>query len=112
MPRTPLPSISRTDNLPSQITPFIGREQEAVAVLELLLGHDTRLLTLTGPPGIGKTRLSLDVAAKLAPHYPDGVWFVPLAPVTDPSLAASSIAQVLDLKQSGNRPIAESLGDY
>lgn len=68
-------------NLPAQSTPFIGREQDVADVRQRLLRDDTRLVTLVGPPGIGKTRLSLQVAAEVRDRFADGVFFIPLAPV-------------------------------
>src|SRR4051794_32787657 len=70
---------NHTSNLPQQLTPMIGRDQEAVTVRRRILRDDTRLLTLTGPGGIGKTRLALHVAGTLLQEFEDGVFFVPLA---------------------------------
>ena len=75
------------NNLPQQVTSFIGREKEIEAV-KTLLGK-TRLLTLTGSGGCGKTRLSLQVAADVLENYPDGVWLVELAPLADPALVTA-----------------------
>jgi len=92
----PLKSLHQT-NLPVQPTPLIGRERELSEVLSYLRGG-TRLLTLTGTGGTGKTRLALHAAAELADDYPDGVWFVSLAPITDPALVESAIGQTLGLR--------------
>ena len=78
-----LKSLYRT-NLPVPATPFLGREQELSEVVELLAADDARLLTLTGPGGTGKTRLALQAAGLASDAYPDGVWWVPLAPLARP----------------------------
>jgi len=82
-------------NLPVQLTSFIGRKAEIAEARRLLAG--TRLLTLLGPGGTGKSRLSLELAAQVMDTFPDGVWFVRLAPLTDPGLVASTIAHTLGL---------------
>ncbi|MGZ4373150.1 MAG: ATP-binding protein, partial [Gaiellaceae bacterium] len=89
-----LKSLYRT-NLPVAVTQFIGRDQELADVVTLLSGGETRLLTLTGPGGTGKTRLALQAAAEVADSFSDGVWWVPLAPLRDPNLVLESAAQVL-----------------
>jgi predicted ATPase/class 3 adenylate cyclase len=86
------------NNLPSQLTSFLGRDRELEEACHLLA--QTRLLTLLGPGGTGKTRLALQTAAAAADSYPDGVYFVPLAMVTDSTLALPTLAQVLGLLQS------------
>jgi predicted ATPase/class 3 adenylate cyclase/Tfp pilus assembly protein PilF len=96
-------------NLPVQLTPFIGREREVTAVRERLLDPQTRLLTLTGPGGTGKTRLALQVAAEVLEAFPDGVFFVNLAPINDPALVLPTIAQALEVTESGGRPLREVL---
>jgi predicted ATPase/class 3 adenylate cyclase/DNA-binding CsgD family transcriptional regulator len=102
----------RPHNLPVQTTPFIGREREVSAVCQQLHRLDVRLLTLTGPGGTGKTRLGLQVAAELLDSFADGVFFVPLASLNDPSLVAATIAQTLGLREVGGRPLRELLKDY
>lgn len=96
----PLKSLNAT-NLPVQPTPFVGRERELSEVLALV--SSSRLVTLTGPGGSGKTRLALQAAAEIVEDYPDGVWFVSLAALRDPLLVESTIAQVVgspdDLQQ-------------
>ena len=77
---------SRPNNLPIQLTPLIGREKEVAAVQNLLQREDVRLVTLTGPGGTGKTRLGLQVAAELSDLFADGVYFVNLAPISDPDV--------------------------
>jgi len=96
------------NNLPPQLTSFIGRAEVTQAV-ELL--DRTRLLTLTGPGGTGKTRLSLALAGDCVERFPDGAWFVPLAPVTDPDLVASAIAASIGLLAAQRTPI-ERVRDY
>jgi predicted ATPase len=90
----PLKSLYQT-NLPIPSTPFLGRERELEEVLRLLSQADLRLLTLTGAGGTGKTRLGLQAAGALAEHYPDGVWWVPLAALRDPRLVLPTAAQIL-----------------
>jgi len=91
---------SYPNNLPAQPTPFIGREQEVARACELLSRPEVRLLTLTGPGGIGKTRLGLQVAAELSEHFTDGTWFVSLAPISDPDLVIPAISQALGLREA------------
>jgi predicted ATPase len=90
----PLTSLYRT-NLPVPSTPFLGRERELQDVLSLLSQEDVRLLTLTGPGGTGKTRLALQAAAQSADAYPDGVYWVPLAPLRDPALVLEEAGQAV-----------------
>ncbi len=98
------------NNLPTQLTSFIGREAELREGTRLL--GRTRLLTLTGPGGTGKTRLSLQLAAEAAAGFPHGVYFVPLAPVRDPELLASVILQTVGVHDTGMRPPLERLVDH
>ena len=93
----PLKSLYRT-NLPIPATPFLGRDEELAEVASLLARDDVRLLTLTGPGGTGKTRLALQAAALSADAYPQGVYWVPLAPLRDPALVLEEAAQVLGVK--------------
>jgi predicted ATPase/class 3 adenylate cyclase len=98
----PLRTLDATqNNLPTQLTSFIGRGAEVAEAKRLL--QNTRLLTLTGPGGIGKTRLSLQIAAESARDFPGGVYFVPLSAVRDPDLIASAVAQVLGIPVIGSR---------
>jgi predicted ATPase/class 3 adenylate cyclase len=95
------------NNLPQQVTSFVGRAPELATVKTLLGG--TRLLTLLGVGGIGKTRLSLQVAADAMDDYPDGVWFVELAPLTDPRLVPQAVASVVGVKEDAGRPVLDAL---
>jgi predicted ATPase len=97
------------NNLPVQRTSFVGREREVTEAGKLLEG--TRLLTLTGPGGTGKTRLSLQVAAEAVERFPDGVYFVPLASVADPDLVTSAILTQLELHQAIGPPL-DALSTY
>ena len=103
---------TQTNNLPLQTTPLIGREREVEAVCGLLRSSETRLLTLLGPGGAGKTRVGLQVAAELVDDFEDGVFFVPIAAITDPTLVAPTIARALGLSEGGARPAEELLEGY
>jgi predicted ATPase/DNA-binding CsgD family transcriptional regulator len=94
-------------NLPLQLTSFVGREQEMTEVTRLLT--TTRLLTLTGTGGCGKTRLALQVAAELGDAYPDGVWLVELAPLADPDLVPQTVATVLGVREQPGQPMLTTL---
>ncbi|HYB49440.1 MAG TPA: tetratricopeptide repeat protein [Streptosporangiaceae bacterium] len=99
--------VQAPDHLPRQLTSFVGRERELRELRELL--DRGRLLTLTGPGGSGKTRLGLELAAGVRDGFPDGVYFVALAPVGRPDLVLSSIAQGIGLRDVGDRPLPERL---
>jgi predicted ATPase/transcriptional regulator with XRE-family HTH domain len=99
---------SETTNLPTPLTPLIGRE-EAVADACSYLLDGVRLLTLTGAPGIGKTRLSLQVALALLPEFLEGVYLVELAPIGNPQLVASTIAGALGVSEVANQPLIDIL---
>jgi predicted ATPase len=95
------------NNLPQQLTSFIGREQELADVARLL--GTTRLLTLLGVGGLGKTRLSLQAAADMLDAWPDGVWFVELAPLADGQRVAPAVAAVLGVKEAAGQSVREAL---
>jgi predicted ATPase/DNA-binding CsgD family transcriptional regulator len=96
-------------NLPVQLTSFIGREKDVAKVSQLLLRDDVRLLTLTGPGGIGKTRLGLQVAAELCDQFADGVFFVNLAPISESALVLPTLAQTLGVQESAMRSMLDIL---
>ena len=97
-------------NLPMNKPSLIGRESDLAAVIELLA--DTHLLTLVGAGGVGKTRMALEVADTVGAGYPDGVCFVELAPVNDPSLVITTVASVLDVHEEAGRPLLDTLLDF
>jgi non-specific serine/threonine protein kinase len=98
---------ARRHNLPAPLTRFVGRQRE-LATIQDLLGK-TRLLTLTGAGGVGKTRLALEVAHRLLDRYRDGVWLIDLAPLSDPSLVPLAISTALDLRERPGEPVATTL---
>jgi predicted ATPase/serine/threonine protein kinase len=99
-------------NLPVQRTAFIGREREEAALRQLLNRADVHLVTLTGPGGIGKTRLALQVAGKMADQFPEGVCFVSLAAIRERDLIASTILQVVGVRETGNKYPEDALMEY
>lgn len=106
----PIPQRSSMSTmLPAPSTALIGRTREVATLCEMLSGATIRLLTLTGPPGTGKTRLSIDVAARLQDTFADGVCFVSLALIRDPALAPLTIAQALGVRIAGSQPPDETL---
>jgi len=96
---------ARLNYLPQQVTPFVGRERKLAAARERLLRTDVRLLTLIGPGGTGKTRLGLRLAADVLEHFADGVYFVPLAAISDPALVVSTVALALGVRESAGREL-------
>jgi predicted ATPase len=104
----PLKTLYRS-NLPVPATPFLGREHELAEIVERLTHPDTRLLTLTGPGGTGKTRLALQAAAQASEHYPDGITWIPLAPLRDPALLIPTIAQALGIREQPGESLAETV---
>ena len=115
---TPAPSSARPaalvlrqtpHNLPAQLTPLIGREEEVGSLQDRLRQHTVRLVTLTGPGGIGKTRLGQQVAQVLLADFPDGVFFVGLASIREPNLVVSTIAQTLGVREVGSTLLLQSV---
>lgn len=102
----------RPSNLPVQLTAFVGRDKEVAAVKEILLRQDVPLVTITGPGGVGKTRLGLKVAEEMLAQFPAGVHFVPLSAVSDPGLVTSLIAQTLGVRESGGQAALETLKQH
>ncbi len=108
-PERPFEGPSR-HNLPAPLTSFVGREREMVELKRAL--SMTRLLTLTGMGGAGKTRLALETARELVSTYPDGVWLVELAPLSDPALVPQAVAQALGVREQPGRSVTQTLSDY
>ena len=109
---SPAPSDTRPHKLPVQATRLIGRQQEARALHDQLTRDHVRLVTLSGAPGTGKTHLSLQVTAEVVRHFPDGAFFIALAPITNPELVPTTIAQVLEIRGAGGRPVMDSLKEH
>jgi predicted ATPase/DNA-binding XRE family transcriptional regulator len=105
-------NATHAGNLPTPTTSLIGRQAELADLQALLLREAVRLVTLTGPPGVGKTRLSLEVAANLTDDFTDGVYFVPLAPIRDPGLLAATIIRALGTRQAATRDLDVELRSY
>ncbi|MDQ3496322.1 MAG: tetratricopeptide repeat protein [Actinomycetota bacterium] len=103
---------ARLNNLPIQPTSIVGREKEVVELCGFLRRQEVRLLTLTGPGGTGKTRVALQSAAELIDEFESGVFFVALAPISDPNLVASTIATHLGVVESAERSLEESLKNH
>src|SRR5215213_3391883 len=101
---------SPPNNLPSELSSFVGREKELAEVMRLL--EDARLLTLTGSGGCGKTRLALAAAGELAEGFEDGVWLVELAPLADPSHLPQAVASTVGAREQPGRSLSETLSDH
>jgi predicted ATPase/DNA-binding SARP family transcriptional activator len=111
--RQDVPAVARhpgRHNLPAQLTTFVGRKHELAELERLLV--EARLLTLTGVGGVGKTRLAIELAARLVESVPDGVWFVDLSGIADAALVPQQIAQVLGLQKSPNLPLVDLLCNH
>jgi predicted ATPase/DNA-binding CsgD family transcriptional regulator len=102
----------QSDHLPMQLTSLLGREQEIAALRQLLRRLDVHLVTVTGPGGVGKTSLALQVAHKLRDAFHDGVFFISLAPISDPTLMIPTIAHLLGVTESPSRLLLNSLKDF
>ena len=111
-PQPPLPRMIEVQlhNIPSQVSAFFGREQEVAQIEKLIADH--RLVTITGVGGGGKTRLALQVAAEVLDLFPDGVWFVNLAPVTEPGLVADIVAGSFGFRAQSGQPAIDSFASY
>lgn len=105
------PAFPRRSNLPAPLTPCIGRQRETEAV-RVLLQSTARLVTLTGVGGVGKTRLAIEVAASLVADFPDGVYFIDLAAISDPTLVVAVTATTLGVQDNGAAPLLDRLKDY
>ena len=106
------PGYASACNLPAFPTPLIGREQEVMTLCALLRRPEMRLVTLTGPGGVGKTHLSLQIAVELLDDFANGVCFISLAPISDPDLVVSTIVHVFGLKETGDEPLLDLLKAY
>jgi predicted ATPase len=105
------PVETQPSNLPVQRTGFVGREKEIAALQELLLRRDVRLATVTGPGGIGKSRLAVRVASALGDSFPGGIHFVPLSSLNDPALIPSLIVQAMGIREAGGRSPLQILNE-
>src|SRR5438876_11989329 len=99
-------------NVPAQLTPLIGREREVEMACTLFRRPDVRLLTLTGPGGVGKTHLGLQIATELLDDFAEGVYLVSLAPISDPTLVISTIARSFGSEAIGDRVLIQQLKVY
>ena len=107
---TKIESIAPQNNLPSEFSTFIGREQQLNEITNLIKKH--RLITLVGAGGIGKTRLALQVGQIVLNSYPNGVWFIALDSLSDPALVPQTVASVFDIRESPDHPLMDKLIDF
>lgn len=105
-------AASTPHNLPGQLTSLFGREAEIASLAALLMRDDVRLVTVTGPPGVGKTRLALETAGQLLEEFPDGVRMVSLAPVREAARVTGAIAAALEIHDSGRQPLSLTLREH
>jgi predicted ATPase/DNA-binding SARP family transcriptional activator len=103
------PTAAPTSNLPAPLTPLVGREHEVATIVAQCERPDVRLITLLGTGGVGKTRLALEVARWATPRFPDGVLWVDLAEITEPSQVVAAMARALGLKEAGEQPLQQQL---
>jgi predicted ATPase/DNA-binding XRE family transcriptional regulator len=106
------PQAGGRGNVPAPVTPVVGRAADLARARHWLRSRETRLVTLVGPPGVGKTRLAIEVAVTQADRYADGAWFVALAAITDPDGVLPAIAAVLGLRLEPDQPVLEGLKRY
>jgi predicted ATPase/transcriptional regulator with XRE-family HTH domain len=111
-PPRPIPRAAASSTIPLSLTPLVGREGDLAAIAALLGNPTTRLVTVTGAGGVGKTRLALDAARAARPSFPDGAFFVPLAAIRDPALVIATIAQTLGRTERGAQGLSASLIVY
>src|SRR4051794_6655822 len=102
----------RRSNLPVRRTSLIGRDEDSLSVRDLTLHAEGRLVTLTGAGGSGKTSLALDVARGLLPEFPDGIWLIELAPLSDPALVPQAVAAAFGVRESAERTLLDGLITY
>jgi len=104
--------VAHPNNLPAQLTSFIGREKEIAGLQDLILNRPAGLVTLTGSGGTGKTRLALRAAEQLLEQFPQGIWLVELAPLSDPDLVPRAVAEALGVREDPQRSLLQVLLDY
>lgn len=112
LPLLVAPAVKAHSNLPAPVTSLVGRNAELAAISERLHGDGVRLLTLTGPVGVGKTRLALEIGRRLAEEYRDGVCMVALAPVQDPTLVPAATATALGVRESRDCDLARAVAEF